>query len=437
MMLEYIEIFKERLRERSVFLMVLLFSFLNLSACGGSNGDDKFKEAIKVNYLNIASIEVVSDNSVVEIGVTEIYRAIANAGTDSEADVTSSVRWISSNDAVVSINSSGVATTLSEGVVEIRAEMSDLYGSKDLNSSPALLESIDIVRTEMPDTVGVCTNGYQLIALGNYVDEADSRIITEIVDWVSNNVALATVSEGGEVATLKGGAVTFTASRDSEGAPITGTADLTIDRDLLTSIAVTPDTEVVVLVGSNQQFKAMGTYSDLAEPVDITTTVDWLASNSDEDATSEPLDISAGGLAKGVSVGISDVTASCAGDPDASPDAIDPAATSIAINVEIKAPVTLTGIKINDGDEFENVELADSSIQLSATLVYSDGLSPTDVTDDSDTIWTVKSGAATLSELTSEQGEVFFAATGTSVISVFYTDANDTKVSAEISIVVN
>lgn len=437
-MLEHNETFAQKTKARSAMLLVLLLAFINLTACGGSSGDDAFKEAIKVNDLNITSIEVISPNTIVEIGVNEIYKAEAKIGSGSETkNITSLVRWSSSNPSVVSINSSGVATTLSEGVVEISAEIADLYHSKDLNSSPAVLQSIDIVRVDMPVEVGVCTHGYKMVANGNYGVEPEPRVITNIVDWVSDDPTIATVTDEGEVATLKGGSVIFSASRDAGGISVEGSASLTVDRDLLTSIAVTPDTDVVVFIGSSQQFKAMGTYSDLAEPTDITKTADWFASNSDGVTTGEHLEIVSGGLAQGVSSGKSDVTASCAGEPDASPDAIEPAAVSSAVNVAIEVPVTLTGIEINDGDEFENVELADLSLQLSARLVYSNGPSTTDVRNETDTIWAVKSGTATLSELTNKKGEVFFAQTGTSVISVFYTDANGKKVSDEISINVN
>jgi len=427
-MLEYIESFKQRLKTRSTVLFALLVSIISLSACGGSDGDDEFKEAVKVNYLNITSIEVISDNSIVEIGVTEVYQAISNAGTSTENDVTSLVRWSSSNDTVVSINSSGVATTLSEGVVEIRAEIADLNSSKDLNASPALLESISITRDDMPATVGECTNGYQMIANGNYEDEATPRNITNIVDWTSDEPEVATVTDEGEVATLKGGSVIFTASRDAEGVPVTGSTNLTVDRDLLTSIVVTPDTDVVVFIGASQQFKALGTYSDLpGETIDITDTVDWASSD-------EHLEVSTKGLAEGISEGNSDVTASCAGDLTTTPP-IDPTVISPAVSVSVETPVILEDIAINDGEEFEEVDLSELSVQLRANLVYSDGSNPKDVTDDEDSTWEVTDGTATL--LLGNEGKVFFTERGTSVISIFYTDSDGTKVSDDIKVIVN
>ena len=46
-MLKLIKAFNKSLRVRSAILFVLLVSIINLTACGGSDGDDEFKEAVK------------------------------------------------------------------------------------------------------------------------------------------------------------------------------------------------------------------------------------------------------------------------------------------------------------------------------------------------------------------------------------------------------
>lgn len=438
-MLEYIKSQIKKISAHLTPLTAVLVIMINLTACGDSDGDDAFKDAVKVNDLNISSIEIESDNTIVEIGVTETYRAVANIGTGSETKViTNLVHWHSSDPSIVSITSSGVATTLAVGVVEIRAEIADLSATKDLSASDAALESIDILSVDLPATVGVCSQGYQLIANGHYENEADPRVISQVVTWASTDTSIATVSDEGVVATLKEGAVTFSAARDEAGVAIVGTTDLTVDRDLLTSILVTPDTDVTIFIGANQQFKAMGAYSNVpGELMDITETVDWEASNRDGVTTTEHLNITSTGLASGVTEGESNVVASCAGDPDATPDAILPAASSPAVLVSIEMPATLDRIEINDGDQFVRVELDDLSVQLRAKLIFTGGVLPKDVTDDSDTIWEIKSGAATLSDLSGEEGEVFFTAKGTSIITVFYSDNDGNNVSDEISVVVD
>jgi len=423
--------------QRMMTAILLLVSLMGLNACsGGSSGDDEFKEAVIVNDLKITSIEVSSDNDIVETGVTERYRAIAEIDSGpTTMDVTDRVHWSSSNTSIVSISASGVATTVADGVVEIRAEIADLFDTKDLNSSGAVLDSIDIT-TDMPATVGVCTHGYKLVANGNYDGESTPRIITSIVEWTSNASAVAEVGvetgSEGEVATLKGGNASFTATRNSKS----DTVDLVVDRDLLTSIAVTPNSGVSLFIGGDQQFTAMGTYSDLAEPADITLTVDWDANNSDGGTSGEHLEMSTQGLGEGISEGASEVTASCGGDPNADP-VVEPAATSVAVAVTVKVPVTLTDIEINDDDETVLADLADLTVQLKAELVYSDGSSTQDVTNDSDTIWTIKSGAATVSSSSGSKGKVSFTETGSSEVKVSYTDSDGKVVSDTIDVDIN
>ena len=74
----------------------------------------------------------------------------------------------------------------------------------------------------------------------------------------------------------------------------------------LSSIAVTPNTPGKLAVGATQQFKAMGPYSDKST-ADITSKVNWNSSNKAVDT------ISASGLATGVGIGNTNITASMSG----------------------------------------------------------------------------------------------------------------------------
>ena len=74
----------------------------------------------------------------------------------------------------------------------------------------------------------------------------------------------------------------------------------------LSSIAVTPNTPTALVVGATRQFKAMGVYSDKST-ADITSKVTWKSSNNAADT------ISASGLATGVGIGNTNITASMSG----------------------------------------------------------------------------------------------------------------------------
>jgi len=75
---------------------------------------------------------------------------------------------------------------------------------------------------------------------------------------------------------------------------------------MLSSITVTPSTLGKLAVGATQQFKAMGAYSDKST-ADITSKVNWNSSNKAVDT------ISASGLATGVGIGSTNITASMSG----------------------------------------------------------------------------------------------------------------------------
>jgi len=173
-----------------VFLMV---SFVGLSACGGgSSGDEEFKEAVVVNDLKITSIDIESKNSIVEVGVTERYAAIAQIDSGASTRVvTNDVRWISSNSSIVSISASGVATTHADGMVEIRAEIADLSDFQDLTASSAPLERIEIKTDVDVNAIGICTHSNEFTADGFYENETEARNITSIVTWTSAEEKIA------------------------------------------------------------------------------------------------------------------------------------------------------------------------------------------------------------------------------------------------------
>ena len=75
---------------------------------------------------------------------------------------------------------------------------------------------------------------------------------------------------------------------------------------MLSSITVTPTAPRKLAVGATQQFKAMGSYSDKST-ADITSKVNWKSSNMAADT------ISSSGLATGVGIGSTNISASMSG----------------------------------------------------------------------------------------------------------------------------
>jgi len=421
-MLEYIESFKQRLKTRSTVLFALLVSIISLSACGGSDGDDEFKEAVKVNDLKITSITISSPNtislpSVIEVEANEDFIAMAeiDSGASAALDISDQVRWSSSDSSIISISSSGRATGITDGTVEIRAELADLFDSKDLSASSAELTSIAISIDDALASIGVCTLHHKFTAMGTYEDGRVSDVTSNIT-WISSAENVVEVDSEGAVTALIVGDTVISAEHDN--GVVSNNWPLAVI-DTLQLITVTPESSTIN-EGETQQFIAMGSYSDLVDDQDITTTVVWMTENTDAgdtDHLSISNEESKEGLATAETAGDVEVTASCGAD-----------STSVAVVIE--APVTLTDIAINGGAEFVRVDLTDLSEQLEANLVYSDGSNPKDVADDEDTTWSVTSGTATVTN----QGKVFFTEKGTSIIKVFYIDSDGESFSDEIDV---
>ncbi|MDX1452406.1 MAG: Ig-like domain-containing protein, partial [Oleiphilaceae bacterium] len=338
------------------------------------------------------------------------YRAMGTVLNDpgNPIDVTSRVRWSTSNSSVATINSAGILTGQSAGLVNVRAEWADLNDSKELTVSNALLQSIDI--GDIPAVLSECAAGYQLSATGNY-DDGSSRNITNNVIWTTDDLTRATITEDGVLTTLSSGAINLIASRDDlNGTEIREENAQTI-QDNLTDIVVTP-TNASITVGQAQQYTATGTYSNDSDRV-ITEAVTWTSAEPTIVQISN--DAGAKGFAEALAAGSTSVTASCNPSDSFANDTVPvTAATAASINAVV----------INNGDAEVEVNLSEGNVQLEAHLRRSDATLADRVTESDDITWsvsaTIEGTAATVSNTGNDKGLVSFTATGITEIRVRY-----------------
>ncbi len=162
------------------------------------------------------------------------------------------------------------------------------------NLVPPTLTSIAV--TPSTPTIAAGTD-QQFTATGTYSD-ASTADISGSVGWASATPAVATISA---TTGLAHGVSIGTSTISASLGAVSGSTLLTVGPPTLTSIAVTPATPTIP-AGADQQFTAIGTYSD-ASTADISGSVGWAS------ATPAVATISTAGLAHGVSIGTSTISA--------------------------------------------------------------------------------------------------------------------------------
>jgi hypothetical protein len=233
--------------------------------------------------------------------------------------VISGASWSIDNTAVATINSSGVATGVSQGTATVTASMDGQTITATLTVAPPQLQSIIIVNpadpTDTPITAQTIelnsTASYQ--ALGIYSDSPKPRNIDGTVNWTSSVPTVATVSPvTGAITTATASATTtgntvITATVVTANGTTTGSLTLTVTASTLTGLnsAATLNPPQIAPTFTSQA-TAIGIYqngSQQALPNDGST-VTW-SSSLPAIATIN----STTGIATGVAAGQSTITA--------------------------------------------------------------------------------------------------------------------------------
>ncbi|HTW75627.1 MAG TPA: PilC/PilY family type IV pilus protein [Steroidobacteraceae bacterium] len=249
----------------------------------------------------LESIVVTPANPTIDVGAMQAFTATAHYSDGSTQNVTSSATWSSSDTAVATIASGGVATGVAVGTSTITATLSGISGSTTLTVQtpppPPTLVSITVT----PTTTIYVGGTQQFTATGNY-SNGSTQNLTSSVTWSSSMTAIATISSGGRATGVAAGSTTITATSGA----ISGSATLTVETPppppVLLSISVTPANPTVD-VGQNEGFTATGHYSN-GSTQNLTSSASWSSSNTGV-AT-----IASGGVASSIAVGTTTIVAS-------------------------------------------------------------------------------------------------------------------------------
>lgn len=259
--------------------LILYLLFLTLQACGGGGGGG----ATTTSTLN--SIKVTPAVRSIAVGTTQSFTAIGSYSDGSTRDLSTTATWNSSDTSIASLNTDGVATAVSTGVLTITATSAGVSNTSELTVTSAILDSLVL----SPDSTTIALGTTQKFIVTGIFDDETAQDLTSIASWASSDDTVATINTNGLVSAVAVGNFSI----DAVFGGMTASSSVNdVTAATLDSIAVSPATASIG-DSASLPFTATGTFSD-GSTQDLTSSVTW-TSNDSGIAT-----INANGVATGV-----------------------------------------------------------------------------------------------------------------------------------------
>jgi Big-like domain-containing protein len=248
---------------------------------------------VTVGPVAIVTITVAPTDPAVAKGQQQAFTATGHYSDGSAKDVTATAYWSSTPGAVATVTQGGLASGVQAGTATITASLGGASGSTTLTVAGAVLVTI-VVEPATPSVARTFSRALQ--AIGTFSD-GSAADVTGLASWTSATPAVATIDSTGLVTGVAAGSSLVTATVGA----ISGHTTLTVTPATLVSITVAPTTPIVA-PGSKVPFIATGHFSDGATQL-LTAGVTWSS------GTTSVATVDSTGLASGVAVGTSTVTA--------------------------------------------------------------------------------------------------------------------------------
>jgi trimeric autotransporter adhesin len=312
---------------RALALLCVLGSFGVLAGCGA--------RSVKLTHIVITpENQTVANGTTLQLNATGYY----SDGTTESLD--NLATWQVKQPEKATISPEGNLTALSEGFVEISATYAEVTGATFLRIGPPELTSITVGPSQSFVPLGETE---QLTATGKFSD-GTTKDLTQSATWSSSALDIATISPAGLATAMAQGSTTLTAASGT----VQGVTSLTVTAAVLTSVAVTP-AGASIPAGKTQQCIATGIYSN-GGTQNLTSTAIWTST------APTVAKVSTGGMATGMTVGASSISATISGVTGSTVLTVMPAALG-------SITVTPANPSVAAGDQQ----------QLTATGTYTDG----------------------------------------------------------------
>jgi alpha-tubulin suppressor-like RCC1 family protein len=244
----------------------------------------------------VHAIAVTPEDPFIGVDDTQQFEATVTNVDGEEMDRT--VQWSSPDDAVATIDNNGLATGVALGQATIEARVGSVRGYADL--TVGLAAPVVTTITVSPANA-IIEEGSTVQFTASVFDQYEAIMDGQTVEWTSTDATVASVSSSGVATGVSTGGVTIVAGIGEIG----GSAGLTVREvgsglGTVDRITVTPSSAAVE-EGGTRQFEA--TVFDVNDAIVYGEIVAW--TSADEIIAT----VSTSGMATGVSVGVTTITA--------------------------------------------------------------------------------------------------------------------------------
>ena len=329
--------------------------------------DDPIDDPIVEEPTELVLI-IANGNLNIEVGEIETLELLGNGNT-----YTGNVSWISTNDGVVSVDSTGTLTAIAPGFAVISAIAEGKFTTITVD-----VRAKEIV-TPKPTSLTITGSSFVSVDSSIILSANGNQPITSTLIWSSSDETKATVNPFGIVTGVSTGVVTITASL-SEDAEVSGTFTLLIKEadiigDTVQSIEVTGATEVLV----GNRIKLSTTYTPSTAVASFT-----YSSSNTSIAT-----VDSAGWVTGVAGGVVSITATLVGDSTKN------ASYSVTI-IPIPTALTITGAtSVSYGQNIVLTAVA-SPTGANSTVTWSTSNSSVATVDVNGRVTGIAEGSATI-----------------------------------------
>ena len=279
----------------------------------------------------VDSLAVSPASQSLSVGQTVQLTATGTTGHGSNhpsttQNVTATATWTSSNAAVASVNSTGLATALTAGTTTITATMNGFTGNISASATVTVagssgtggtggasgaVTSLTIIPSSQ--SVALPNQTTQFIAIGTTSTGATVNLTNQVA-WSTSSTQIATIGGSTGLATaLTQGTVTVIALYSSSGSTIAGTASFSVSNgstEQYTAVTLVPASESVSAAGQTGQFIALATSGTTGLEVDVTNSPQTTWSSSIPSIASVTSGLASGnGVITGAGAGSTNITA--------------------------------------------------------------------------------------------------------------------------------